>query len=116
MLRDNIIKTKSYEFALESVKTCKRLRKKGEFILSRQLLRSATSIGANVEEGIQGQSKADFIHKLSIAQKEAFESNYWLRLLKDCNYLTPEEAEVLLRQCTQVQKILTAILKTSKGK
>jgi len=89
---DNVIKNKSYNFAIRIVELYKYLKNsKREFTLSRQILRSGTSIGANVEEAIGGQSKKDFISKLSIAYKESRETNYWLRILKDTNYITAEE-------------------------
>ena len=114
-MSENIIREKTYQFALKVVLVCKELTSQKEYVLSRQLLRSATSIGANVEEGVQGQSKADFIHKFSIAQKEAFETHYWLRLLRDSGYLNRENANQLLSNCEEIQKIITAILKTSKS-
>ena len=107
MEKQNVIKSKTYAFALKSISVFKTLQEeKKEFILSKQFLRSATSVGANVEEGSQAQSKADFIHKFSISQKEAFESNYWLRLLRDSNYLPKEKADMLLEDCTEIQKII----------
>jgi four helix bundle protein len=87
---------------------------KKEFVLSKQILRSGTSIGANIEEANQAQSKADFVHKLCIANKEAFETNYWLRLLRDSEILTEKQAESLLNDCEELQKLLTASIKTSK--
>lgn len=114
-MSENIIKNKTYQFALKVVLACKELIGQKEFVLSKQLLRSATSIGANVEEGIQAQSKADFIHKFSIAQKEAFETHYWLRLLRDSGYMNKEKANELLFECVEIQKIITSILKTSKS-
>ena len=114
-MKNNIIKTKSYNFALKIVKIYKTMQSDKEYILSKQLIRSATSIGANVEEGIQGKSKADFIHKFSIAQKEAFETHYWLRLLKDSDYLPPEIADDLLLNYDEIQRIITAILIKSKS-
>jgi len=113
-MSENIIREKTYQFALKVVLACKELFNQKEFILSKQVLRSATSIGANVEEGVQGQSKPDFIHKFSIAQKEAFETHYWLRLLRDSGYINKESAYHLLADCEEIQKIITAILKTSK--
>jgi four helix bundle protein len=92
----------------------KTLYKQNEFVLSKQLVRSATSIGANTEEGIQAQSKADFIHKFSIAQKESFETLYWLRLLKDAKYLKPQESDPLIKDCIEIQKIISSIIKTTK--
>lgn len=88
---------------------------KKEFVLSKQLLRSGTSIGANVEEATQGESKADFIHKLCIANKEASETNYWIRLLRDSDILTVKQAESLITDCEELQKLLTASIKTSKN-
>ncbi|MEP7213265.1 MAG: four helix bundle protein [Acidobacteriota bacterium] len=81
-MAESILRTKSYDFALRMIKLYKHLvNEKREFVLSKQLLRSGTSIGANIEEASQGQSRADFVHKLSIAHKESFETSYWLRLL-----------------------------------
>ena len=88
MKKDNVIQEKSYQFAIKIVKTSKYLvDQKKEFILSKQLLRSGTSIGANVEEAIGGQSKKDFFAKLSISYKEAKETKYWIRLLFDTDYI-----------------------------
>ena len=88
---------------------------KKEFVLSKQLLRSGTSIGANIEEANQAESKADFIHKLCIANKEAFETNYWLRLLRDSDILTQNQADSLISDCEELQKLLTSSIKTSKN-
>lgn len=114
MEKENIIKIKTYQFALNTIKLYRELKKEKEFVLSKQLLRSATGIGANVDEGIQAQSKLDFIHKFSIAQKEAFESHYWLRLLSDSDYLTQNQSQPLIEECIEIQKITTSILKTAK--
>lgn len=115
-LRENLLKVKTYAFALQIVYLCRFLsQEQREFVLSKQLLRSGTSIGANVEEANQAQSKLDFIHKLSIAHKEAFETHYWLRLLRDSNYLEEAKAQPLLQECEQIQKMLTASIKTSKA-
>ena len=113
-MKENIIKTKTYDFALKIIMTFKQLKADKEYVLSKQLLRSATSIGANVEEGIQGQSKADFIHKFSIAQKESFETHYWLRLLRDSDYLEIGLSTELLKDCEEIQRIITAIIKSAK--
>ena len=86
-----------------------------EYVLSKQILRAGTSIGANIEESIHAQSKIDFVHKLSIAQKEASETNYWLRLLRDSDYLKAKLAESLLEDCEELQKLLTASIKTAKS-
>ena len=113
---ENALKQKSYSFALEIIKVCRELQTEKEFILSKQLLRSGTAIGALVEEANQAESKADFIHKLSIANKEANETQYWIRLLIDSEVLDSAQGEVLLKQCTELIKILTASIKTSKLK
>lgn len=87
--KENVLKDKSYKFALRIVKFYKFLvYEKKEFVLSKQVLRSGTSIGANITEGNQAQSTADFIHKLSIALKESFETEYWLCLLRDSEYIS----------------------------
>lgn len=113
---ENVLKVKSYDFALRIVKLYRHLSvKKKEFVLSKQILRSGTSIGANVAEANEAQSKADFIHKLSIAHKESFETEYWLCLLRDSEYLSIPQAESLLVGCRELQKLLTASLKTSKA-
>ena len=114
-MSESVLKTKSYSFALRTVKLYKYLvDEKKEFVLSKQILRSGTSIGANIEEANQAQSKADFIHKLSIAHKESFETHYWLRLLRDSGILEEKIANSLLADCEEVQKMLTAAIKTSK--
>jgi four helix bundle protein len=114
--KNNPLKEKSYSLALQIVRETKKMMDEREYILSRQLLRSGTSIGANVEEANQGESKADFIHKLSIANKEAVETNYWLRLLRDSDTLDKSVAESLLTSCREVERLLTSILKTSKAR
>ncbi len=116
-LRVNHLKVKSYSFALRIVKLSQHLvAEHREFVLSRQVLRSGTSIGANIEEAFQGQSTADFIHKLSIANKEAFETKYWLRLLRDSLLISPDQSETLIAECEELQRMLTAAIKTSKAK
>ena len=82
-MKQSLIKEKSYSFALQIIRLYKSLLKQNEFVLSKQLLRSGTSIGANVEEALAGQSRADFLSKMSIASKEARETHYWLRLIRD---------------------------------
>jgi len=114
-MKTNILKDKSYAFALRVVKLFQFLAaEKREFVLSKQILRSGTSIGANIEEAYQGESKSDFIHKLSISNKEAFETHYWLRLLRDSEILTPKLAESLMGDCDEIQRMLVAAIKTSK--
>ncbi len=113
---ENMLKQKSYSFALDVVKLCMLLREQHEFVLSKQLLRSGTAIGALVEEANQAESKADFIHKLSIANKEANETQYWIRLLIDSEVIEMIKGEALLNKCIELVKILTASIKTSKSK
>ncbi len=114
-MKESVLKEKSYQFALRVVKLYKYIvAEKKEYVLSKQVLRAGTSIGANVEEANQAQSKADFVHKLSISQKEAFETDYWLRLLRDSEYLTEAQANSLLTDCRELQKLLTASVKTAK--
>lgn len=115
MKKDNIIQQKSFAFAIRIVDLFKYLtNEKKEFVLSKQLLRSGTSIGANVEESIGGQSEKDFLFKLSIAYKEARESMYWLKLLQATNYLNKEQSESLLLDAEEICKILGSIQKTLK--
>jgi four helix bundle protein len=108
----SIIKDKSYKFALEIVKFCYQLRDQRHFEIARQLLRSGTSIGANVEEALAGQSKKDFYAKMCIASKEARETNYWLRLIKDAKLFDNEIVMDLLASSDELVKILTSIVKT----
>jgi four helix bundle protein len=116
IVSESILKTKSYNFALRTIKLYKYLvDEKKEYVLSKQILRSGTSVGANIEEANQAQSKADFVHKLSIAHKEAFETNYWLRLLRDSEILETKIAESLLEDCEEIQRMLTSSIKTSKS-
>ena len=112
---ENIIEKKSFDFAIRIVKLYRFLcEKKKEFVLSKQLLRSGTSIGANVAEAQQAQSKADFVFKISIALKETTETKYWLRLLKATDYLSDIEIKTILADCVEIEKILTSIIKSSK--
>jgi len=114
-MRDNIIKVKSYAFALRIINLYRYLStEKKEFIISKQILRSGTSIGANVEEGVCGQSKRDFIAKFSISLKEAKETHYWLRFLKDGNFLSKKMTDSILYDCDELIAILTSILKSSR--
>ena len=109
----NIIVDKTFDFALEIIKLYKLLIDKNEYILSKQVLKSGTSIGANVEEAIAGQSKRDFISKMSIASKEARETRYWLKLL-DRSQLVKHDYTKHLTNINDVVNILTAIVKTSQ--
>ncbi len=114
-MKENVIQTKSYAFALKIIKMYMRMYKKSEVKdLLRQVLRSGTSIGANVKEAERGQSKRDFIAKMSIAYKESRETNYWLRLFQDAEILEEEEAKALKQDSEELMRIMTAILNTSK--
>ena len=111
----NTIENKSFDFAVRIVNLYKYLcNEKKEFVLSKQLLRSGTSIGANVSEGEKAQSKADFYTKMTIALKEANETDYWLRLLCATDYLTEQEFESLSKDNKEIISILVAITKTTK--
>ena len=113
---DNAIESKSFQFSVRIVRLSRYLYEaKREYVLSRQLLRAGTSIGANVAEAQQAQSRADFISKISIALKEAAESKYWLRLLFATDYLTQPEFDSIFSDCIELEKILTSIIKTSKS-
>jgi four helix bundle protein len=114
-MRENILKDKSYNFALETIKVCRDLQFKNELILSRQLIRSATSVGANIREANNAQSKADFIHKLSISLKECDESQYWLELLKDSLYIENSVFDKLHSEAIQIHRLLTRIILTTKN-
>ena len=111
----SILSAKLYAFALRIVRLYQHMAdERREYVLSKQVLRSGTSIGANIEESVHAQSKVDFIHKLSIAQKEACETNYWLRLLRDSVYIEEKLAESFLKDCEEIQRLLTASIKTAK--
>ena len=112
-MKDNVIQTKSYAFALQIIVLYRKLCAANEFVLSKQLLRSGTSIGANVEEAQAGQSRADFISKMSIASKEARETKYWLRLLRDSKILDEADVKLLLSESDAIIKILTSIVKST---
>lgn len=113
--KENVIKEKSFNFAVRIVKLNQFLLKnKKEFVISKQILKSGTSIGANVEEADGGISKSDFSNKISIAYKEAKETHYWLRLLYKSDYINKQMYESLINDCNELCKILFAILKTSR--
>ena len=111
-MRDNVVKQKSYDFALRVIKLCLWLKEQKHFEMSRQLLKSGTSIGANIEEALAGQSKKDFLSKMSIASKEARETNYWLRLLRDSDILDERQSTSILEESEELIKLLTSIVKT----
>ena len=114
--RENIILNKSYEFAKEIVECYKTLTSDAkEFTLSKQLLRSGTSIGANVEEANGGYSKKDFAYKISIAYKEARETKYWINLFTDTSYIDKGKSEMRIHKCEELLKILWKIIQSSKS-
>ena len=113
----NIVQVKGYGFAVRVVRLYQNLSTvKREFVLSKQLLRSGTGIGANIEEAIGGQSRADFVSKIAIAYKEARESSYWLRLLKDTGYLSEDEFVSIHSDSEELCRLLAAIQKTAKDR
>ena len=115
MKPDNTTQQKSYAFALRMVKLRRfLLEEKAEHDLSKQVLRSGTSIGANVEEALGAQSKKDFKHKLTIAYKEARETSYWLRLLKDSDFIKGSSADSLLDDCEELLRLIGSTLITLK--
>ncbi|MBJ6723177.1 four helix bundle protein [Geomesophilobacter sediminis] len=115
-MQKSLVKEKSYAFALNVIEFCRLLTEQREFVLSKQLLRAGTSIGANIEEALAGQSRADFIAKMSIASKEARESNYWLRLFRDSKLSTLRQLQPLLNESDALINMLTAIVKTATTK
>ena len=116
-MSENIIKNKSFDFAVRVVNLYKMLcEEKKEYVMSKQLLRSGTAIGALYREAEQAESKADFIHKMAIAQKENNETIYWLELLHATDYLNSIEFESINNDATELIKLITAIIKTAKSK
>ena len=115
MIKDNAIIEKSMEFAIRIVNLYKYLQKeKKETVMSKQLLRSGTSIGANTREAIYGQSRGDFLSKMSIALKECSETEYWLELLSRTGYLNEQEYESIREDCSEIAKLLITIVKSTK--
>ena len=116
MKTGNVLLDKALEFSARIVKLYKYLvKEKQEFVLSKQIVRSAASIGANANEAVYGVSKADFVVKMQIALKEAAETEYWVRLLILSEYITEKEGQSLLNDCLEIKKILISTLNTSKG-
>ena len=114
-MKKNIVKEKSYEFALKIVRLSQQLNDSRQYVLGKQLLKSGTSIGANVEEALGAQSKRDFQHKISISYKEARETKYWLRLMRDSKVIDKKLSLSLLKDCEELLKIIGSILKTLKN-
>src|SRR5690606_41347974 len=116
-MRENVVKTKSFAFAVRVVKLYQYLcEQKKEFVLSKQLLRSGTSVGAMVREAEHAESKIDFKHKMSIAQKEINEVMYWLELLQATNYLSDEQFKSMHKDAEELIKLITSIIKTTKNR
>jgi four helix bundle protein len=113
VMKTNIFKVKAFSFALDSIHLYRILLEKREFVISRQLLRSATSIGANVEEATAAQSRKDFISKMAIASKEARETRYWLKLLDESHFVDMELNQ-MIDKVEEINKILTSIVKSSQ--
>ena len=115
-MQNSIVKQKSYDFALRIIKLYQTLKQKQYFEISTQIIKSATSIGANVEEALAAQSRKDFIAKMSIASKEARETNYWLKLIRDSALVPKENIQTLVVGPEELVKILTSIVKTSSSR
>jgi four helix bundle protein len=116
VMRENIVKNKSFAFAVRVVRLYQFLcEQKKEFVLSKQLLRSGTSVGAMVREAEHAETKNDFKHKMGIAQKEINETIYWLELLNETNYLTKDQFESMNTDAVEIIKLITAILKSAKS-
>ena len=116
-MKENILKEKSFTFAIRIVKLYQYLcEEKKEYVLSKQLLRSGTSVGAMVREAENAESTADYIHKFAIAQKEANETLYWLELLCETNYLKEQEYKSISQDATEIKKMITATIVTLKNK
>lgn len=115
-MKVNLIREKTYSFALQIIALYRTLCKTNEYVISKQLLRFGTSIGANVEEAQAAQSRADFVSKMSIASKEARETCYWLRLLRDSETVSRSKVEPILTEAESIVKIVTSIIKTTSSK
>lgn len=113
---ENVILEKSKRFAVKIVRLFQMLQDKREYVMSKQVLRSGTSIGANVHEAVKAFSKDDFIYKMNISLKESFETEYWLELLHETEYITRELFEELNTENKELTRILSSIVKSSKEK
>lgn len=115
-MKENIVVDKSYKFAIRIINLYKFLvAEKKEYVISKQILRSGTSIGANINEAQSAESKMDFVHKLSISAKESRETEYWLMLLNETDYIDKNSFESLCTDCKELLKIINSIILTSKG-
>ena len=113
-MSNNVVLDKTYNFSLKIISLCKLLNSHSEYVLSKQLLKSGTSIGANAEEAIGGFSKKDFIAKLSISYKEARETHYWLRLLRDADIIESDMSNTYIDDCDEILRIIYSIIKSSR--
>ena len=115
MVNDSPLRTKSYDFALNTTLLCKKVMlTQKEYVLTRQLIKSATSVGANIEEAQQAESRKDFISKISISMKEGYETRFWIRLLRDAKYISIAQADELLRSLDEVLAMIGSSIKTAK--
>ena len=114
-MKENLIVEKSYNFAIRIINLYKFLtNEKKEYVVSKQILKSGTSIGANINESQSAESKMDFVHKLSISAKEARETDYWLKLLKDTNFIDIKMFDSISKDCKEILRIINSIILTSK--
>ena len=114
-MKDSLVFEKAFKFSIRIVNLYKYLvKEQREYVLSKQILRSGTSIGANIKEGLYSQSKKDFISKMNIALKEAAETEYWIELLKETDYLKKDLSDSILSDAIEIRKMLTSIVKTSR--
>jgi four helix bundle protein len=113
-MADSIIKDKSYKFAIRIVRICKELNEKKEYVLSREILRAGTHIGARVKEAQQAEARQDFIHKMSVALQNASKTEYWLELLRDTDFIDQKTFNSLNDDCAEILRLLTKIVKSSK--
>lgn len=115
-MKDNTVVEKTFEFAVRLVRLYQFIcEEKKEYVLSKQLLRSGTSVGSNVSEALHAQSRKDFLSKMNIALKEAGETEYWIKLLTHTDYLSDTQASSILSDCIEIKKLLHAIVKTTKA-
>lgn len=114
-MKENRLVDDSFRFSLRIIKLCDYLEGNRKYVLARQVLRSGTSVGANIAEAQQAESRKDFAHKLGIANKEAFETEYWLKLLRDSRAITETQAESLISDCNSLQRMLVSALRTLKN-
>lgn len=113
-MKENAVKTKSFEFAVAVTLCCRELFGQKEFVLSKQLLRSGTSIGANVREALGASSRKDFAYRLTVSLRECEETLYWLELLRACSYLQKDRYDALHQNARELSRILTSIVKTTR--